>query len=251
MKNILLLSALFCAATLFHIQAQSAPQATPPPLAPGPLINRAPAFSQWMMSTKSGPMDPTQLNDPQAKYDQRVLVTKTTPIRREISVTADGQKLESWFFDKYQATLGPGQQDPTIVVQGANFRAGGVFSDYSKSDFSGFEWISRHNYIGVQSVQGIPCIVFHEGPDELPSSTPAAGASSANGAPAAPAQTGSTAYISLQGRLPIMLVTDTGFTLYQWQQAPTTPLTLPPNVKAATDRIQATITQAAAPPAIP
>jgi hypothetical protein len=244
MKNILFLCALFSAAALFHGQAQTAPQATPPPLAPGPLISRAPDFSQWMMSMKSGALDPTQLASPQnIKFDQRTLVTKTGPIRREISATADGQKTEMWLWDKYQATTATGHDDPTIVMQGANARAG-FFADYSKSDFTGFDWISKNNYIGVQAMEGIPCIVFHEGPAELPSGAPA------NGAPAIP-ESGSTAYISLQGRLPVLLQTDSAVVLYQWQQAPTTQLTLPANVKAAVDRIQARLTQAAAPPAIP
>jgi hypothetical protein len=245
MRKINLLWALLGAAILTHAQAQTAPQAapTPPPLGPGPLLNRAPAFSQWLFSVKAGAADPRGALDPAQKYDQRTLVTVTNGVRREISAYADGHKTENWYASGVQATFTAGQTDPTITVAGANARAGGgIYNDYSKSDFPGFEWISRHNYTGVALMMGIPCIVFHDGPlDPTP----------AGATPPLIPQTGSTAFIAADSRLPILLQTDIEFTVYQWEQPPSTALTLPVSMQSFINTMQTRYQQAVAPPAIP
>jgi len=242
-----LLCILMGALSLVHAHAQTAaPQATPPPLGPGPLIAKAPASSQWLMSRKAGLADRTMLADPQTKYDQRTLVTITRPIRREIVADSAGGKTEIWYSAGVQGTYTAGQRDPVITISGANPTAHGVYNDYSKTDFPGFEWITRHNYTGVQMMQGIPCIVFHDGPVDVTSTAPVN-----PNAPLPIPQTGSTAYIASDSRLPILLQTDDGFTVYQWDQPPSSPLSLPAAIQQSINTFQTRTQAAAAPAAIP
>jgi len=201
------------------------------------------------MSIKPGPAptDPNQLLGAAAKFSQRTLVRKTGDIRDEITANADGTRSESWYAGGVEATYAAGQKDPTIVVQGANVRADGIMNDYSKSDFPGFEWIKRSNYTGVQTIVGIPCIVFHDGPAQLGS----ANAPLSPGAPVPIPQTGSTAFIAADSRLPVLLQTDDGTILYQWEQPPTSPLTIPPGMQDFINTMQVRKQAAAAPPAAP
>jgi hypothetical protein len=233
---------VFGIVSLFHAEAQR-PQGTPVPLPPGPLLARAPDYSKWVVSVTSGTTgDTSQPPNQTTKYDHRTLVEKSGAIRYEVTVSADGSKLEKWRSGNYQATIYPGVENPSIELQGVNGNHGG-FTDYSKSDFVGFEWISRDNYIGVQTMEGIPCYVFHDGPSGIASSNP--------NAPVTLPQTGSTAYIEADNHKPILLQVDTVTNYYQWEQPPSTPLTLPPNVQAGFERIQAPIQQAALPQAAP
>jgi hypothetical protein len=258
MRTIRWLSLVFGISSLMTLQAtaQGRPQSTPVPLAPGPLLNRAPAFSQWLISIKlasGAPGATVAVPDAQTKYDQRTQVTKTGDVRVEISVTADGRKSQKWCQGALQATIIPGVKDPEVAMAGGAIAERGNlgYTDYTKSDFPGFEWISKKNYTGTQTVEGVPCIVFHEdsadGP-AAPAASPAAGASSS--ASAVP-QGGNTAYIAADVRLPVLLVTDAGVNFYQFEAAPSAQLRLPPNVQAAFDQLQNRLRQAAAGPAAP
>ena len=249
MRSIVLVSILLGVASVVPGRAQSAPQATPPPLGPGPLLARAPAFAQWLESVKGGPMAPGEVTSAQTKYTQRTLVRKTGDIRNEITAYADGHKSEVWIADGVQAEITPGQV-PVFAMAGANARARAVMEDYSKSDFRGFEWISRKNYTGVQMMAGIPCIVFHE--DDAPPDSDGAPASTGTSANLN-AQTGGgmTAYIAADSRLPILLQTDDGATVYQWEQPPQAPLQVPESMLNFINMQQERKQQAAAPPAAP
>ena len=230
-----------------HAQAQQ-PAATPPPLPPGPLINRAPDPAQWLVSVKSGSpsTDPAPIPDPRAKYDKRMLVRKSGAIRYEILVDGTGQRLDRWFMGIAEATFYPGQNDPVVTMEGATIGAGGRtnYTDYSKSDFPDFDWITAGNYTGIQTCSGLTCIVFHDGPATLAS--PAANAA----APPVPV-TGKTAYIEIKSRLPVRLEVDDVANYYQWEQPPPTPLTLPQGVQDKLAAIQANAARAAIAPAGP
>jgi hypothetical protein len=220
-------------------------------LPPGPLISRAPDPGQWLVSIKSGSpsTDPAPAPDPRAKYDQRMLVRKSGAIRSEVLVDGSGQRLlDKWFAGGTEVTVYPGQKDPVITMPGATIEPEGHadtnFTDYSKSDFPGFEWLTFQKYTGIQICSGIPCIVFHDGPADTAS--PAAGAA----APPVPV-TGRTAYIDVKSRLPVRLQVDDVATYYQWYQAPATPLTLPPAVQTVLANLQANARRAAQAPAAP
>jgi hypothetical protein len=237
MRTIRWLCIFFGIASLVGAAAAQSPQATPPPLGPGPLLKRAPNFSQWLISSKLGSADAPLVPDANTKFDQRTLVRKTGAIRYEITAYVDGRRTEKWCQGDFQAAVIPGEANPIVTVRGAN-AVGGGFTDYSKSDFPGFEWISKRNYIGVQTMEGVSCIVFHEG--------------SKGGGDAPSTAGGNTAYIAADTRLPVLLQADDGTaTLYQMEAPPSTPLAIPPNVQASFDILQARFQRAAAVPAAP
>jgi hypothetical protein len=246
MKNLSSLCIFLGLAAMCHGQApQQGP--TPEPLPPGPLITRAPNPCQWLVSVKTNTGTSIEMPSPQTKYDSRTLVQKSGSIRREITAAADGSKFEKWFVGVYQATLYPGDAQPKIELAGVNGRAGS-FTDYSKSDFSGFTWLSKRKYIGMQIMEGYKCIVFHDGPAEIAASPSAQGANA--GPPPIP-PTGTTAYIDVEKRLPILLEEDNVTTFFQWGYPSPSALTLPAAVQSGIDGIQTRIQQAAAPPGAP
>jgi hypothetical protein len=232
-------------ASLFRAVAAPLPQGTPEPLAPGPLLNRAPEFSQWLVCVKSGPSDGAQAPDQKTKYNQVTRVRKTGSIRYETTANADGRRYEKWCSGNLQATVIPGVKDPEVAMGGGEAKGNVGYTDYSKSDFPGFEWIATSNYIGTQVMAGVPCIVFHAGPggDDDATHNP--------GAPAAIPKGGSTAYIAADSRLPVLLVADGAVTFYQFETPPATPLMLPPDVQSAFDHLTSVLRQAAAPPPPP
>ncbi len=238
-------------ACLFRAEAAPLPEQTPVPLAPGPLLNRAPDYSQWLVSSKSGPADAVQAPDQKTKYDQITRVRKTGSIRYEITANADGRRFEKWCTGNLQATVIPGVKDPQIAMASAVAKGNVGYTDYSQSDFPGFEWISRKNYIGTQSMAGVPCIVFHTGPDDTGAAALSGTAAPNPGAPVAIPKGGSTAYIAADSRLPVLLVADGSMKFFQFEAPPSTPLVLPPNVEAALDNITMRLRQAAAPPPPP
>jgi hypothetical protein len=195
----------------------------------------------------SGLADPTRPAK-DTKFDLRMMVAKSGPIRCVVSVTSDGHRTEKWCEGGLQATIFPGVQEPSISTRSTTSRGNEGYSDYSKTDFPGFEWISAKNYIGAQTMEGVPCIVFHDGPVSLN-----AAAATTDGTAAAPPvpKTGRTAYIASDGRLPVLLQDENVTTFYQFETPPAAPLTLPPNVQAAFDLIHARLEEAAAPPAAP
>jgi hypothetical protein len=228
------------------VRAQTAPssQATPEPLAPGPLLDRAPAFSQWLVSVKAGAPDAP---DQKTKYDQRTRVRKTGPIRYEITLNADGHRYEKWCRGNLQANVIPGVDNPEVSMGSSASYGNAGFTDYTKSDFPGFDWISKGNYVGTQTMEGVRCIVFHSGPTGGAATSPV-------GAPAPNAKiptTGKTAYITADRRLPVLLDVNGDITFYQFEAPPTAPLALPANVQFAFDNLTSRLQQSAAKPAAP
>jgi len=207
------------------------------------------------MATKSGTIDPAQLSSPAVKWDRQTLVTKSAPIRYEITTGTDGQRTDTWFASGCQATFYPGQKDPAMVMKGANIRARGgdtTYSDYSKSDFKGFDWVAKGNYIGIQTLAGHACYVF-----QSPVDPKLAAATAANpGAPAVIPASGNIAFIAPYPsaptvRVPILLKTDEGVTFYQWGSPPPGPLSLPASVQSFVSMMEAREKAATGPPAIP
>jgi hypothetical protein len=236
---------------ILYLPLAQAQQPKIPPLPRGPLLNNAPSFSEWLVSVTSDPVDPDKGVVPK-KFDSRTLVRKTGDIRNEIKVTVDNPKAESWFKDGWQAKLVGNGKPPLVFLPGANTLAG-VYTDYGKGDFFGFGWISKRNYAGIQKISGADCIIFHAEPPPDPTAaiSPAPNSGSAASSPATPAFTGTTAYIALDSRLPVMLKEPDKTTLYEFKQPPTAMLTLPPDVAAAFAGVQSTISHLSAAPAAP
>jgi hypothetical protein len=245
MKNFpLLCIVLLGLASLSRAQQAPGPQATPGPPPSGPLLVFAPDSAQWLISYKNNTDPVIEVPSAQTKYDQRSLVQKNGKIHHIISAFADNSRTDMWFTDAIDATVVPGQR-AAVEMAGSNLH--GAFIDFSRTDFPGFDWISKENYTGQQTMEGILCDVFHDGGN---ATLPAANARQAAGPPPIP-PSGSTAYIDDKTRLPVLLQVDSKTSFYQMLAAPTTLIQLPPDIQAVSDGIVARARQATAPQAPP
>jgi len=133
-----------------------------PPLPAGPLIKRAPEFSQWAATTiaqaaSKGEEAPGG-GAAKPKVLQRVQVTKTGPIRWLVTIEPTGNRLEAWCKGSLQIFMRPEWKEP--MLSDASDRDNPMRLDFSKTDFPGFEWISASNYKGIRKVDGRERIVF-------------------------------------------------------------------------------------------
>jgi hypothetical protein len=229
-------------ALLTRAEAQQAlPGVSPVPLPRGPLLNRAPGFAQWLKSTKNEAPDTATIPDQSTKYDVRELVKQTGDVRYEITVTGTVSRTEKWCEGNYQAIVIPGQQ-PAISARGGS-EMGGNFTDYSKTDFPDFAWVTKRNYAGVETIEGVDCLVFHKADENenapgAPVGPAAATSSASSAAPSIP-QTGDTAFIDLKSRLPVLIHVAGATTLYQFEPPPTAMQALPANLQEAFDFLEA------------
>jgi len=220
MKRIL---TLFCVLGLTSALQAQTDSGGPPPLPPGPLIQkRAPDFAKWVITTVSAPAssansastpttDVSADNDTQSAGKQKVALevamTKTGKIMLREVRTQGGQVVPTWCVGGFQITLFGNSSiiraknpDPTIPTPD--------YEDYSDSDFLGFDWITLAKYTGIKEFGGRKCIVFQE--------NDAGGIRSA--------------YIDLETRLPVALIAGGGTRTYVFKTPPTSELTLPPPV---------------------
>jgi hypothetical protein len=239
MKLTLLFAILFAAAPLLSLQAQTAqPQATPLPLpAHGPLVKRAPEIAEWLVSITSGTDNPVKVPDTSTKFASITLVCKSGSMREEVSNDAQGQRTQRWCEGSVEALLLPGQTDPQISTGGAGFNLGYV--DYSRSDFAGVDFITRHL-----------CYEFQDGVPDATSSL--ATPPPANATPTTLPSVGNTAFISVQTLLPVVVDASGVVTLIQFE----TPsfggtINIPKNVQdeldAKSNKVKQLTTEAAAP----
>jgi hypothetical protein len=249
MKLTLLFAILFAAASLLSLNAQTAqPQATPLPLPHGALVKRADNISEWLVSITSGTDNPAKVPDANTQFASRTLVCKSGSMRDEVSNDAQGHRSEKWCEGSVQALLLPGSQEPQISTGGAGFSLG--YTDYSKFDFPGVDFITRHNYIGTATVEGQLCYEFQDG---IPNTTSSlATPPPANAAPTTLPNVGSTAFISVQTLWPVVVDISGVVTLIQME----TPsfggiINIPKNVQDEMDakatQVKQLTTQAASP----
>ena len=139
---------------------------SPPPLPPGPWLKRAPAPCQWVVSYTGKSKEPAQPKaspsqtpvDPSAR--KTVAVIKTANLLVEVTTRQSGSVVSRWNASGLVLTQ---------VGSGGNWfaSAGGSENgfnetDYTKSDFPGFDWISEKNYVGVKAVGSQQYLVFHD-----------------------------------------------------------------------------------------
>jgi hypothetical protein len=153
-------------ATLISLYAQD--QDSSAQLMPtGPLLNRVSPPSQWIITTQvapsqpgsgaSGSVSPAVTGTSTKPAKPRVTsVTKNEDIIYEKIITEDGDVLETWRAAGCAVTRTDGKDLSVSPGVGNTFNA----TDYSKSDFAGFDWISLSNFSGRQSVLGKKCLIF-------------------------------------------------------------------------------------------
>lgn len=235
MKKTSIFAIFLSLAVALHLQQKASGAEAPPPLPSGPLLNRAPDFSQWSVTTvngtaKSKDAEKTGEKAQGDQNDMQSTVTKTKKIYHIQSVDGLGGRSDKWSVDGFQVSFLPNTQFPIISAPGIT--GGGYYTDFSNTDFSGFEWISASNYTGVQKVSGIDCYIFKSN-IKLPHTD---------------GLTEATAALDVKTRLPLSLVLGAAVTTYQYGSAPTAMLVPPANVKDLADKWQKRMQQASAMP---
>jgi len=202
---------------------QAAPDATVPPLPPGPLIQkRAPDFAQWAIRIvndsapeKSGVQTPDKKIDKEAAWGAIIMTTKTGKIL--LRQTYDDRKRiwNTWCIGdlNVQTTLSPDGKNWVVQTPNADPHVHTPnYVDYSKSDFPDFAWISKNNYAGIKEMGGKKCIVF----------TASIKMNSDD-----PMPTLLAAYIDLDTRYPVAFIQGGEFHSYEFKQPPKDTLPLP------------------------
>jgi len=204
--------ALFCAtlalAAVPALNAQTA-SATPAPMPSGPLLRlRAPDLARWIVTFNPG-------GGGKAGFSRKVAVTKTGQIRHEQTLEANGQRREKWCVGDLDYSK-PAGSKRYLAYTGRSFTGGVIderlYTDYSKTDFPGMEWVSAKNYATVRPVMNRDCIVFER--------------------KAAGGEAAATACVDLQTRLPVVLREGNETRVYEFQAAPQAALSLPAEIRA-------------------
>ena len=220
------------------------PSPTPrPTLPPGPLLNRAPEFAQWSVISRTVPdlaaASPSATPAPKSSrppVDQTLTVTKTRTIRSEQTTGIGGAQIQKWCVPDMQVVV-RGSGNPVVALPGAS--GDSAYTDYSRTDFGGFEWISKRNFEGIQKVMNQDCLVFRD-------KMKLEGENARSGPPPS-----AVAAINADSRLPVALQLGEETRTYQFGPAPTEMLTLPPKIDALINQWRKTLHQASLPPAKP
>jgi hypothetical protein len=216
---------------LLAASALRAQQPAPPLLPPGPLIQqRAPEMAYWSVTKAYGSLSdavakraPTSASG--AKPDQppsvKINLVKTGDIMLVQRVDASKEAWNTWRAGGLEFVVWPdGKQ---CIETGAPNQdlVNPFFTDFSTSDFPGFDWISLQNYTDHETLMGFTCIVFKSG--------------------------SKAAYVDIESRLPIALVDLGQASIYEWKAPPQAMLTLPAVVQAQVRQRQKAAAQMAQP----
>ncbi len=211
----------------------ASPNPTIPPLPSGPLLKSAPDFSQWVVTyiaptpaRKGAPASGNQASNP--KVMRRVEVIKTGPIRYLLTVEPDGSRMETWCTGTKQVYLHSGWKDPMVSDESDIKDPNSV--DISKTDFPGCGWVSAKSYKGIQRLNGRDCIFFSDTVVVVQEIVPG------NASKTTSYQYPALAYVDMETRLPVMLITPSEIAVYQFGAAPQSTLTIPAQVKEAMEQ---------------
>lgn len=250
-----LFAIIFLCWPMAEASAQSSPEVnanpTPPP---GPLVQMyAPKFSSWTITTeKKGAVSLDEAGNgeqgkqsntdasPSARKPETgrkvIQVTKTGDLRLIVTTTDTGS-IETWCAKNWQVTKKPEWKEP-VVSDGEN-PDDSAWTDFSSGDFPGFQWLSNSNYLGSVKLKGHDCMVFK---DRVQMEKPLArrvfhapGESNSTPPPVDPEslKVPVIAYIDLETRLPVILVSGDKISTYAFGSPPAAPLVFPPDVKTA------------------
>ena len=206
--------------------ASPTPRPTPPP---GSLLNKAPDFAAWTIVSERLSTDGRNAESKPASRKPPEIVTTVTKTnqtrhyltRHRVRKIQDGSQEEVW------------QQGQCLVTHQSMWKAAqlgfaSVREDTPAGDFPEFGWISADNFVGVQAVEGVPCLVFDA------TVTIGGGKSGAAGETVpgrdsgmAAAHVHEHACIDLETRLPRILQESDILSHYTFQTPPTDMLVLP------------------------
>lgn len=133
----------------------------------GPLLNRAASPSEWIITTQAPPSPETAVGSSgpgatkssvQQAKPRQMIVIKDQDIIYEKTTNENGDVIETWRISDLAITNINGRGCHITHDSGNSFNA----TDYTKTDFAGFGWISLNNFVGRQSVAGKKCLVFKD-----------------------------------------------------------------------------------------
>jgi hypothetical protein len=147
----------------FFLQAQSPVDQGPPQ---GPLLNRAPEPSQWIIKTElaqtpsvSNTESTLTSSTPAKSAKPRILtVIKSNNLIFEKLLTEYGGEIETWRSSRWTVISANGNGWMIAPSGGNTFNS----TDYSKTDFAGFGWIALKNFTGTREVGGKHCLIFKD-----------------------------------------------------------------------------------------
>lgn len=166
MKRIIFTALVLGFSGLLHAQEMgNRPASSPPPLPPKPWLKRAPVPAQWVVSYAQKSQESAQSKDSPSKTPadlsvrKTVAVNKTADLLLEVTTRQNGSVVSRWKVSGLFLTQ-VGSEGSWIASAGAG--TGFNETDYAKSDFPGFDWISEKNYIGVKTIGSQQCLVFRD-----------------------------------------------------------------------------------------
>jgi len=195
----------------------------------GPLLNSAPAFSQWVV-TYAYPQDqippqPGKSSPINPSLPRKITTTITKQIAHEDIFTVGGTHLDRWQVGRITYTKFPN------IGFWAMFKPDDQKNDLSshqdqqplpENGFRGLDWLDVKTYAGTMDVSKVPCLVF------LP-----AGSGSPEIKDFASVQSLPTfACIDEKTRLPALVKEDGVVRIYTFLPPPASVQTLPPDLAA-------------------
>ncbi len=161
MKSILLIVLLALTAGCTYAQ-------TAPPLAK-PYLHRAPALSSWIITytykTDAPKPGETSPKPTPVAIDRIVSVTviKNGKTYNEVTLWTSGRRDEKWNLDGIQLSTSADGRSIVPIPPPTEEVPQPDYSDYSRHDFEGFEWLAADHYKGVEERQGTPAFHFASG----------------------------------------------------------------------------------------
>ena len=224
-------SALLCASAYPQAADPAATPVAPPAPPPGPLIQkRAPDFAIWSIvttasvkaGTKSGQTSsPRNGSDDSQASVTRVNTSKTGKVVRVERIDEKQQTWNVWWSKGSAEILVTPDGKVAALASSNNPDAPNPYhTDFSSSDFQGFEWIAASNYTGIEKYMGMNCLAFKK---DL--------AVRADSASPRTIIVPVRAYVEIQSRLPIALVRGDQTSVYEWKSPPDAVLQVPTEVQ--------------------
>ncbi len=182
-------------------------------------------MAQWLVSlvaTDSTTSSSTAEAPKVAKgvWASQMMFTKTKDIIRQEYYDQKQNVWTTWCVPGFQITVWPDGRHYILQTEQKINPSGPppiLYTDFSKTDFQGFEWISIKNYAGIQNIQGRKCIVFKD--DVLVD-------------PEYHITALGLAYIDFDSRLPVELILGSTEHTYEYKKPPAAMLTPPPLVQS-------------------
>lgn len=199
----------------------------------GPLLRRAPELAAWTITishaqAQSGNADGSPAKTMPVEI-QALFVTKSGKIYREERHYTDGSRIELWRIGAMQISEKPDTGE-VVIFEPSESMLGlldpEAYTEYSKTDFPGLDWISKRNYVGIQKVGTVDCLTFSASKE----------IDRGEGAKGPPVRSTIVAWIDRETRLPVCIQSGGRKVVFTFVKPPQTTLALPPKLQSFLDR---------------